>query len=114
MESTYVKKIRENIPKNIQPRRFIVAAHFDDASGGQKTKTVLTINALFFGMKIDQLIRGRGLEKEIRMSLGKRGILTDAVWSISIRLGCKGSRRYFDWYQDALYERLVSSSDRAR
>jgi len=94
----------ENIESaNTEPSStFIVAVHFNDTEGMQKTKEALKIGALPYNRDISALLNDISLEYEIKHALVKKGIKSDSVWSISIRLGKKGERVYFDWLDSAL------------
>lgn len=68
--------------KNLPPSTFIVAAHFNDMNGKQKTKEVLRVRVAIYNKDIGQLLRDDSFETNIMRGLNKKGVLSDSVWSI--------------------------------
>lgn len=84
------------------PSIFIIAAHFNDEEGNQKTKEILKIEAEQYNRDLPLLLKCESLEMRVNESFVKKGISSASVWSVSIRLGKNGERVYFSWTEKGL------------
>jgi len=83
---------------NTPPSTFFITALFNDFDGNPKIMgDILKVSASPYNMDIGQLISDETFEKNIQNSLGKKDVASSSVYGISIRLGKKGERLFFNW-----------------
>ena len=87
-----------SLTNNIPPSTFIITALFNDIDGNPKIMSdILKISASPYNMDIGKLISDRTFGRDIQNTLEKKDVASNSVYGISIRLGKKGERLFFDW-----------------